>query len=160
MAPLLSAAIVAFAHGNPFNGGVLGALALTLAFWAVRLDRAPARRSPLLAPLGVGMIAFGLLYPHFLDGPAVLYVVAAPTGVIPCPTLSLVIGFTLVGGGLQSRAWSGTLAAAGLFYGVFGVFRLGVRLDVGLIAGAAVLLLAVVHPAFRGQRAETYHGES
>jgi hypothetical protein len=51
--------------------------------------------------IGVSMIAFGWLYPHFLEShPATTYLFAAPTGVIPCPTLSLVIGFALLSGGL------------------------------------------------------------
>jgi len=87
------------------------------------------------------MIAFATFYPHFLsDRTPVAYLYAAPTGVIPCPTLSLVIGFALLGGGLRAPVWSSVLAAVGLFYGLFGVARLGVQLDVALIAGAATLL--------------------
>jgi hypothetical protein len=51
-----------------------------------------------------------------------------------------VIGVALVVDGLGSRAWALLLAGAGLFYGVFGVARLGVTLDVGLIVGAVGLL--------------------
>jgi len=53
-------------------------------------------------------------------------------------------------------AHRGTLAALGLVYGAIGVVRLGVVLDLPLIAGAAALGLLVVHPravtSFSGQR--------
>lgn len=151
-APIASAAIVAFVHGNPFNGILLAALAFVLVATAWRFDRTPVQvGSRPLASIGAAMLAFGLFYPHFLQGSPAKYLLAAPTGLIPCPTLSLVIGFTLAGGRFGSRAWSLTLALVGLFYGLFGVLRLGVRLDVGLVAGAGALLLA-------GLRSNTHAG--
>jgi hypothetical protein len=49
------------------------------------------------------------------------------------------IGFALLGNGLGSPAWSLTLATIGLLYGLFGVLRLGVVLDIGLVGGALAL---------------------
>jgi len=90
---------------------------------AIAWERA-ARGPAATTALGVAMIAFGWLYPHFLTfGPVTRYLVAAPMGLIPCPTLSLVIGFALLAGGLSSRAWSIVLAVVGLFYGLFGACR-------------------------------------
>ena len=82
-----------------------------------------------------------MVYPHFLEqfSPAV-YLVAAPTGLIPCPTLWLVIGFTLLAGGLGSRAWSLVLAVAGAFYACSECARFGVTLDIALAAGALCLV--------------------
>jgi hypothetical protein len=93
---------------------------------------------------GVASLSYGWLYPHFLDVDPIAYLVAAPVGLVPCPTLAVVIGVALLGGGLGSRAWSLVLAALGLFYGLFGVFRLGVLLDLGLLLAATVLLLAAL----------------
>jgi hypothetical protein len=76
-----------------------------------------------------------------------IYLYAAPTGVVPCPSLSLVVGFALLSGGLGSRAWSLALAIAGLFYGLFGVARLGVRLDIVLVGGSAALLALALREA-------------
>ena len=42
---------------------------------------------------------------------------SAPFGLVPCPTLSGVIGFALLGGALRTRAWAGVLAGAGAFGG-------------------------------------------
>jgi hypothetical protein len=141
-APIVSAAAVALAFGNPFNGSILAALALALVLLARRLGPGPvARRSAAAAWAGILLIVFGAFYPHFLQGGSPLaYLYAAPTGLIPCPTLSLVIGFALLAGGLGSRAWSLVLAGFGLFYGLFGVARLHVYLDIPLILGAAALL--------------------
>jgi hypothetical protein len=140
--PVISAAAVALTFGNPFNGVILGALGCALVLIALRLPVARvARGGSAAAAVGILMIGFGSWYPHFVEGGTPLaYLYAAPTGLIPCPTLSLVIGFALLGGGLRSRAWSITLAAVGLFYGLFGVVRLGVSLDIPLILGAAALL--------------------
>lgn len=101
------------------------------------------------------MIGFGWVYPHFLDNAALVeYLYAAPTGLIPCPTLSIVIGFTLILGGLRSRAWCLVLTIVGLFYGVFGAARLGVKIDGVLLLGA----LATAYAAFSRQLMGSRHG--
>jgi hypothetical protein len=90
------------------------------------------------------LFVFGWVYPHFLETRSILtYLYAAPTGLIPCPTLSTVIGLSLILGGLGSRAWSLTLGFAGIFYGVFGAAWLGVTIDWFLAVGALVAVLAV-----------------
>ena len=143
-APVASVGIVAFMHGNPFNGAMFSAIAAVLAGIASRFGLDEAHAGATVDRIaGAGMIAFAWLYPHFLVArPPTTYLYAAPMGLIPCPTLALVIGFTLVSGGLASRAWSFTLAAAGLFYGLFGFFRLRVGLDFFLVAGALALLVS------------------
>ena len=152
-APVASVGIVAFMHGNPFNGAMFAALAAVLAGIASRFRPDEAQAGTTVDRIAGGvMIAFAWLYPHFLDArPPATYLYAAPMGLIPCPTLALVIGFTLVSGALASRAWSFTLVAAGLFYGFFGFFRLRVPLDIFLVAGALALLVS----PFRLRRART-----
>ena len=85
------------------------------------------------------------------------YGYAAPLGVLPCPTLSAVIGATLILGLLGSAVWSITLAVAGLVYGAVGVFVFGVQLDYVLLAGALGLTGALrrvdqPHHPCRGDR--------
>ena len=151
-APVASVGVVAFLHGNPFNGVMFGAIAAVLVGIAARFGADRVRGDASADKIvGAVMIAFAWCYPHFLEARPATYLYAAPMGIIPCPTLALVIGFALVSGGLASRAWSFTLAAAGLFYGLFGVFRLGVRLDLFLVAGALALLVST----FRLRRART-----
>jgi len=136
--PLVSVSILAWTHANPFNGASFALAAVALLVTAGRFSReaveiAPAR----VAVPGALLIGFGWVYPHFLQNASPLdYLYAAPTGLIPCPTLSIVIGFTLVLGGLGSRSWCLVLAIMGLFYGIFGAVRLGVGIDWILALGA------------------------
>ena len=140
--PIASASVIALAYDNPFNVWLLGVLALALVGSASRLDAHRVRRGGAASTLlGLVMIGFGWLYPHFLETrPATTYLFGAATGVLPCPTIALVIGFALLAGGLGSMVWSLMLGAVGLFYGLFGVLRLGVRLDIVLVGGSLALL--------------------
>jgi len=147
-APLLSASAVAFADANWFNMFAMGALAGGLLISAMDAPPVFAQPGPMwAAPIGGAMIAFAWVYPHFLRNRSPwAYLYGSPVGLVPCPTLALVIGFTLIAGGFGSRAWSLVLAAAGLFYGIFGVARLGLLLDIALVAGALALCALAIAP--------------
>ena len=102
------------------------------------------------------MIAFGWTYPHFLNVANPLeYFYAAPTGIIPCPTLSIIIGFTLALGGLRSRSWCLVLAAVGFYYGFFGALWLGVKVDWILLLAAAGAAYAAFSPQLIEYERET-----
>ena len=143
--PLLSVSALAWVSGNLFNGSVFLLFAVLLLISGLRVDTKPVLRVrgwPLAT--GILVLVFGLVYPHFLEtGTFWRYLYAAPLGVIPCPTLSAVTGLALIFRGYGSRNWSLSLCIIGLFYGVFGAFRLGVTMDVVLLAGASALLLYV-----------------
>jgi hypothetical protein len=143
LAPLLSVSAMAWVSGNPFNGAVFGALTLALAIVARGLSGARVAAVPTPALVaGLVLVAYGWGYPHFLVvSHWSEYAYAAPLGLLPCPTLAAIIGLTLMFGLFRSRPWSLTLATAGLAYGAIGVFRLGVTLDYGLLAGTAALLV-------------------
>jgi hypothetical protein len=146
--PLVSVSVFAWLAHNPFNGTLFAVAAAILVAIAAKLPDARVRRaSNPIALLGFAMIGFGWVYPHFLEGgSSVRYLYAAPTGLIPCPTLSVAVGFALLAAGLGSRAWSAVLAATGLFYGLFGALRLGVYLDAGLITGSVALAVIALRP--------------
>lgn len=141
--PLLSVSVFAWAFDNPFNGSVFAILAAAL--WLMAWRTAPgARERPATWALILGwlMVGFAWVYPHFLSGKSALaYLFGSPMGLIPCPTLALVIGFALLGYGPTSRSWSLTLAASGVSYALFGVLRLGVVIDLVLLAGAIALIV-------------------
>jgi hypothetical protein len=156
LAPLACVALLALGSGQPFNGIVFSILVAALAWVGLRLTgplAPPPGRWSLAA--GAAMITLGWAYPHFLAASgrlAPLY--AAPTGLVPCPTLALVIGFSLLLGGLGSASWRAILSVSGLFYGVFGAWRLGVRLDVLLALGALALgAQLLVRPRSRARSA-------
>jgi hypothetical protein len=135
----------AFHYGNPFNGIAFALLTGVLLLSGTGPDAMLVRsKAPAAQVVGSGLIAFGWAYPHFLESrPVFMYAAAAPTGLIPCPTLAVLTGVTVLLQSGLSRSWSIVLGVFGLFYGAFGALRLGVWLDVGLLAGALYLLLTV-----------------
>lgn len=160
--PLLSVSIIAWLYKNPFNGSVFLLLAVILLVIGVRRPAEKVDPPPVWALVGGALlVVFGWVYPHFLAGGTWLqYLYRAPTGLIPCPTLSFTIGFALLANGFSSRAWSVSLGVVGLFYGLTGVVSLGVRIDLFLLCGAVLLLILAFTPRFsalsaagRGQKA-------
>jgi hypothetical protein len=146
--PLLSVSALAWATANPFNGALFAIVGIGLI--AVPFKLPPERvqmASPWITAVGLLLFLFGWVYPHFLETTSfVPYLFAAPTGLIPCPTLSIVIGLSLMVEGLNSRLWSLMLGAAGVFYGLFGALRLGVTIDLVLLFGALLLVLVAYLP--------------
>jgi len=144
--PLASVSAIAWTEANPFNGTVFAVLAVAVAGIAARMS--PGRVAlarPWLGVAGGILATFGWVYPHFLDAqPPAAYLYAAPLGLIPCPTLSALVGVALVTDGLGSRGWSLTLASAGVAYGMIGWLRLGVTIDIVLLAGAVTLATTVM----------------
>jgi hypothetical protein len=139
--PLASVAGLAWSSGNPFNGLVFLAAATIFAALAARLSRSRVELNTGWTGIaGSILLAFAWVYPHFLHADFVTsYFYAAPLGLIPCPTLSAMIGVSLVMGLYEARAWARLLAVFGLFYGIVGVVSLGVQIDAFLLAGAALL---------------------
>jgi hypothetical protein len=141
--PLLSVSIIAWASSNPFNGMIYALISIIVIYISTKLPRENVQVAPLwvLIP-GIIMFIFGWVYPHFLETSSSLpYLYSAPTGLIPCPTLSIVIGLTMVLNGLNSRALSLILGIMGMFYGITGVAQLGVSIDWVLLLGAVMIVI-------------------
>ena len=139
--PVVSVALLAALSRNPFNALTFTGLSALLLRAAGSLPSTAAPRTSFeWTAAGAALVAYGAVYPHFLRTDAWwAYAYASPFGLLPCPTLAVVIGITIVSGGFHSARWSLTLASAGLLYGLIGVLALRVPLDWGLMAGAAVL---------------------
>lgn len=148
--PVISVAVVASISRNPFNAisfTVLAVLLLRAALYLPQATVLPASSGWLLP--GVGLLGFGWAYPHFLRTDTwTAYVYASPFGLLPCPTLSVVIGMTLIFGGFYSMAWSVPLCAAGVLYGAIGVFLLQVPLDGWLLSGSILLGVMIAADRF------------
>jgi hypothetical protein len=159
LAPLISVSLVAWLSGNPFNATVFAVLTVTLGVTATRFPNTPVQfASPAWVTFGIALVIFGSTYPHFLRTNSwTTYLYAAPLGLLPCPTLSSVIGVTLVFKNPRSKPWSAALLAAGLLYGMIGVFRLGVVLDWGLLIASGLLgaVLARTRSTGEGQHVNT-----
>jgi hypothetical protein len=146
--PLLSVAAVSIALGSLFWGiaFLLLSIGLTVFARSAPIDRATAGPEWSMVA-GLVMIAFAWVYPHFLTSESALTrLYAAPLGLVPSPTIALVIGFALLAGGFGARAWSAALGAAGVLFGLIGAIGFGVFSDLLLVAGALSLILtAVIH---------------
>ncbi len=140
--PLVSVSFASWIEGESFNARVFGVLAVVLA-GVVLLPGGSERVAP--GPTwsrfpGAVLVAFGWAYPHFLSGSLLHYAYAAPFGLVPCPTLAVLVGFGLLSDGLHSHAWSWIVGTAAAFYAVFGLVRLGVWIDLPLLLGAGALV--------------------
>lgn len=140
---LMSVSVFASLQANFFNAAIFAFIVIMSIYATLRSGNSKIRgdRSwPDIA--GLVLIIFGLVYPEFLKTNSLLeYAYAAPTGLIPCPSLSVLIGFALLYKGFNSVTWSITLVLAGMFYGLFGVYYLNTYSDWVLIAGSLILLL-------------------
>jgi hypothetical protein len=143
--PLFSVSLLAWITGNPFNGLVFALFGILLVVSGSRITDAPISTGHSWSTVfGVVVIIFGLVYPHFLETDNYFhYLYMAPTGLIPCPTLSTAIGFTILYNGFQSRKWAWFLIFPGLAYGIIGVFLLEVYLDMVLLISSIVLIVVV-----------------
>jgi hypothetical protein len=142
VSPLVSVSVLAGISGNPFNALTFALLALVLMPAVLRLSPSSVRiaAGSRLVP-GAALVAFGFVYPHFVEPRSwSAFAVAAPLGLIPCPTLSAVIGLTMAFDLTGSKLWSRTLAAFGIAYGVIGLLFLGVWIDAFLLAGGVALM--------------------
>jgi hypothetical protein len=150
VAPLLSVSFVAWMSGNPFNGTMFAALAAALAWSVASFGNTLVTFVPSTwLAAGGAVTVFGWTYPHFVRTESWMsYGYASPFGILPCPTLALVIGVTLMVRHLIAIGWHAALIVAGLLYGAIGVFRLGVALDWGLLLASALLAAAIVRDRF------------
>ena len=156
--PFTTVAALAWWSGNPFNGTVFTVFAITLVAIAARLPASPiAIGAPPALWAGAGCCALAWSYPHFLSGTWTQYFYAAPLGLLPCPTLALCVGLSLITQGFGSMRWTIVVFAASITYGVIGVFALGVTLDWALIAGAMMLAWHGWHGAQQRNRRFLIH---
>ncbi|MGE5457459.1 MAG: hypothetical protein ACM3RX_03815 [Methanococcaceae archaeon] len=144
--PLISVSALAWIIGNPFNGSLFVFAATLLFIFGMK---APVRSIETSRPVfflsGIIMVIFGIVYPHFIQPASVLgYLYSSPAGLIPCPTLSILIGLALLFDGFGSRSLSLLLIIFGLFYGLFGVLKLKVLIDLFLLFGTLMLLVKYV----------------
>lgn len=155
--PLFSVGLLAWNAENPFNATVF----ILVGFILIVLSTRPGkdiRPAPFWMQTG-GMVMFvhGWIYPHFIEADSLAtFLYAAPTGLIPCPTISIMTGLALIQRRPWSGAWSSVLAITGIFYGLFGAVYLDVALDWMLFAGALILLLFSINQINDGLNAKLF----
>jgi len=144
--PVISVAIFACLSRNPFNGFLFSILAVLVIIFGLKASNYTITISQFhFLVIGILMIVFGLVYPHFISTDSFLkYLYASPVGLIPCPTLSIMIGLLLLYNGFGSQSITLTFIVFGLFYGIFGTFKLGVYIDLFLVFGTLSLLVKYI----------------
>jgi len=91
---------------------------------------------------GILGLVFGFWYLHWVESPvwldAFLY---SPLGAVNCPTMVTVCGFLCLSQKPRSAILEATVALITLYFGFFGIFRLGAYVDVSLILCALFLIV-------------------
>ncbi len=144
--PLLSVSFFAWLTNNYFNGFVFLLASIISFTTAFKINEHPISGGMRWSSVsGSLLILFGLVYPEFLHAYSPLeYIYASPVGLIPCPTLSVITGFALIFFNNESRLWMLLLFTVGLFYGIFGLFRLHVIPDTIMLVGSLILFFKLL----------------
>ena len=144
--PLFSVSFFALISENPFNAGIFFLLAFILLVSVAKSRRSKTQiHFDFNFATGVLFAIAGFVYPHFLKTETFfLYLVASPGGILPCPTLIMVSGFTLMMTNFANKLWLYILSSACLFYGITGVFYLEMYIDAILLAASLVLILNAI----------------
>ena len=91
---------------------------------------------------GILGLVFGFWYLHWVESPvwlnAFLY---SPLGAVNCPTMVTICGFLCLSQKPRSAILEAAVALITLYFGFFGIFRLGAYVDVTLIICALFLIV-------------------
>ena len=142
----LSVSLLALSVLNFFNSFVYFGLSIIFLRKAIRIrdSHFELNDSVFLTVSACLIILSGLVYPHFLNASFFAYIVASPTGVIPCPTLLLVSGISLLFVRSDDKSIFYTLIPVNVAYGLIGILFLGVYLDIILIAAAILQFVYIM----------------
>jgi hypothetical protein len=143
---LFSVSVWAWQSQNIFNGLVFLVTGIVFIVSTVKTKKEwiTSNRVRWLRITGTIFFLSGIFYPHFLGHDWIGYLYAAPTGLIPCPTLLTVTGFIIAFNTKQSISLLVSLLVLDIFYGLFGVIKLHVYLDQLLAAASLALLLQII----------------
>lgn len=138
----------AFRNANLFNGVVFSSLAL---FWISEI--ALGRMAPIWEKvsktrtiLSIFVALWGYYYPHFIEIPYLTGIWRSPTGLVPCPTLMLILAWCVFAVPEYNHVVYWIMISVGLFYGFVGVFMLHIWQDLPLIFIAIYGLLIPLLP--------------
>jgi uncharacterized membrane protein YhaH (DUF805 family) len=98
--------------------------------------------APINLFFGILGLVFGFWYLHWVESPiwlnALLY---SPLGAVNCPTMVTVCGFLCLSQKQRSSILEAAVALITLYFGFFGIFRLGAYVDVALILCGLFLIV-------------------
>lgn len=112
------------------------------AYFAKKLTFDLRNIAPVNLFFGILGLVFGFWYLHWVESPvwlnAFLY---SPLGAVNCPTMVTVCGFLCLSQKPRSAVLEATVALMTLYFGFFGIFRLGAYVDVSLILCGLFLIV-------------------
>ena len=112
------------------------------AYYTKRLAFDLSNIAPVNLFFGILGLVFGYWYLHWVESPvwlnALLY---SPLGAVNCPTMATICGFLCLSQKQRSAILEATVALITLYFGFFGIFRLGAYVDVVLIICALFLIV-------------------
>jgi hypothetical protein len=98
--------------------------------------------APVNLLFGTVALIFGFWYLHWVEAPTWLNgLIFSPLGAVNCPTMLTVCGFLCLSEEPRSALLEATVALTTLYFGFFGLFRLGAYVDVALIICALFLIV-------------------
>lgn len=99
---------------------------------------------PINLVFGILGLVFGFWYLHWVDSPILLNaLIFSPIGTLNCPTMVTICGFLCLSKKPRSTILEVTVALITLYFGFFGIFRLGAYIDVVLIICALFLIVRI-----------------
>jgi hypothetical protein len=137
---------------NPFTGIVFG-ISAVLGLWEVfspKMDYSLSHTLRIQVIIAVVAGFLGFWYPHFIDD-KLLALIASPYGLIPCPTLIVGLSIFIVVYPFTNKVWHWWLTLIGLYYGIFGVIRLKVNLDLALVIVSVYSLYGMIVLALKNR---------
>ena len=140
----LSAAVIAIKYGILPNIFIFAMFFILIvnAYIRKQLNFSFSPMRPLNVLFGISAMFFGFWYLHWVEVPVWLNaLVYSPLGVVNCPTMLMVAGFLCLNENPRSIKLEAAVALTTLFFGFFGVFRLGATVDIVMIICALFLIL-------------------
>ncbi|MBP2652518.1 MAG: hypothetical protein H6Q73_87 [Firmicutes bacterium] len=139
-----SVAVNAVVYGNPFHF-------ITFAFLAIFaiLELYKSKNEFYVLNLNVRCIVaitfviIGFWYPEFVKTTPAALILFSPAGIIPCPTLLITLGMLTLAYPKVNMTQYTITALLGFCYGLIGVFKLNVSIDVALILLAGYALYCI-----------------
>lgn len=122
--------------GNPFIGLLFLIMTLIMVFELIRRkNNFQFTESRLINITAVLLLVFGFVYPHFVNTSLAEYILYAPVGIVPCPTLITILGFYLLNTNPNKVSYW-TITVISTIFSLIGIIMFKVYIDI-------VLLLAV-----------------
>ncbi len=99
-------------------------------------------QKPVNLVFGISGLVFGFWYLHWVESPVWLNALFySPLGSINCPTMATICGFLCLTAKPRSVILEATVALITLYFGFFGIFRLGAYVDIVLVVCALFMIL-------------------